>query len=167
MSTYETNQQRSEAANQAFWSFMEAYAEAIGERPTKDDPETRAARKIAAEAFDYLLPYPVTDDDRATVAAMVEAIADRWTQDHQPRDLFSEQAEYEQYAAEFAAHEPADTLKTYTAEEARELDAAAQLMDDDIREELHASMAPCSPAEFLAAYEAAHLAKYGAPFQYV
>lgn len=103
MSTYETNQQRSEAANQAFRSFMDAYAEAIGERPTKDDPETRAARKIASEAFGYLLPYPVTDDDRATVAAMVEAIADRWTQDHERRDLFAEQAEFEQYAAEFAA----------------------------------------------------------------
>jgi len=73
--TYEANQQRSEAANRAFWSFMEAYAEAIGERPAKDDPETRAARKVAAEAFGYLLHYPVTDDDRATVDAMVEAIA--------------------------------------------------------------------------------------------
>lgn len=105
--TYEANQQRSEAANQAFWSFMDAYAEAIGERPTKDDPETRAARKIAAEVFGYLLPYPVTDDDRATVAAMVEAIAERWTQDHERRDLFSEQAEYEQRAAELAAVEAA------------------------------------------------------------
>jgi hypothetical protein len=86
MSTYENNRQRSEAANQAFWSFMDAYAEAIGEHPTKNDPETRAARKIAAEAFGYLTPYPVTDEERATVAAMVEAIADRWTQDHEPEE---------------------------------------------------------------------------------
>jgi len=77
MSTYETKKARSEAANRAFYAFMDAYAEAIGERPAKDDPETRAARKIAAEAFGYLLPYQVTDDDRATVAQMVEAIADR------------------------------------------------------------------------------------------
>jgi len=77
MSTYETKKARSEAANRAFYAFMEAYAEAIGERPAKDDPETRAARKIAAEAFGFFTAYPVTDDDRATVSAMVEAIADR------------------------------------------------------------------------------------------
>jgi len=86
MSTYENNRQRSEAANQALWSFMDAYAEAIGEHPTKNDPETRAARKIAAEAFGYLIPYPVTDEERATVDAMVEAIADRWTQDHEAEE---------------------------------------------------------------------------------
>lgn len=51
MSTYENNRQRSEEANRAFTAFMDAYAEAIGERPTKDDPETRAARKIAAAEF--------------------------------------------------------------------------------------------------------------------
>ena len=83
-STYERNQERSEKANAAFYAFMDAYAEAIGEHPTEDDPETRAARKIATEAFGYLTPYPVTDNDRATVDAMVEAIADRWTQDHEP-----------------------------------------------------------------------------------
>lgn len=86
MSTYENNRQRSEAANKAFRSFMDAYAEAIGERPAKDDPETRAARKIAAEEFGYLTPYPVTDDDRATVAAMIEAIADRAREQAEPND---------------------------------------------------------------------------------
>lgn len=109
MSTYENNRQRSEAANRAFWSFMDAYAEAIGERPAKDDPETRAARKIAAEAFGYLLPYPVTDDDRATVDAMVEAIADRARADA---------AEKANKAADAAAdpdnlEEPATTYQRY------------------------------------------------------
>lgn len=116
MSTYENNRQRSEAANQAFWSFMDAYAEAIGERPAKDDPETRAARKIAAEAFGYLTTYPVTEDDRATVAAMVEAIAERWTQDHQPRDLFAELAEYEAEAEAFMTAAPAPTYQRYELE---------------------------------------------------
>ena len=32
------------------------------------------------------------------------------------------------------------------------MDAIAQYMDDDIREELHLEMAPCSPEDFLAAY---------------
>lgn len=104
MSTYENNRQRSEAANQALWSFMDAYAEAIGEHPTKNDPETRAARKIAAEAFGYLIPYPVTDEERATVAAMVEAIADRWTQDHEAEEAAdrAETAAREEYEDEAA-----------------------------------------------------------------
>ena len=32
------------------------------------------------------------------------------------------------------------------------LDAYAQLMDDELREALHSRLAPCSPAEFLAAW---------------
>lgn len=32
------------------------------------------------------------------------------------------------------------------------LDAIAVIMDDDIREEVHNSMAPCHPGEFLTAY---------------
>ena len=119
--TYQRNQERNASANAAFTAFMDAYAEAIGERPAKDDPETRAARKIAAEAFGYLLPYPVTDDDRATVAAMVEAIAERWTQDHQPRDLFAELAEYEaELAPTYQRHE----LEAYLGEpDAYDVDA--------------------------------------------
>lgn len=34
----------------------------------------------------------------------------------------------------------------------RQLDAYAELMADDIREQLHSELAPCTPAEFLAAY---------------
>lgn len=33
-----------------------------------------------------------------------------------------------------------------------ELDAYAMLMDDDLREALHADLAPCTPEAFLAAY---------------
>lgn len=76
MNTYETRKARSEAANRAFYAFMDAYADAIGEKPAIDDPETKAARRLAAEAFGFFTAYPVTDDDRATVSAMVEAIAD-------------------------------------------------------------------------------------------
>ena len=39
--------------------------------------------------------------------------------------------------------------------------AAVDYMDDDIREELHAEIAPCTNQEFFSAYEAAHEAKYG------
>ena len=40
-------------------------------------------------------------------------------------------------------------------------DVAVQLMDDDIREELHADLSPCSEQEFFTAYEKAHEEKFG------
>ena len=42
--------------------------------------------------------------------------------------------------------------------------AAVNLMDDEIREELHRELAPCSDEEFLEAYMEAHERKYGIPF---
>lgn len=41
---------------------------------------------------------------------------------------------------------------------------AVNLMDDDIREELHRELAPCSDEEFLAAYIRRHEEKYGEQF---
>ncbi len=47
-----------------------------------------------------------------------------------------------------------------------DFDAAVNLMDDEIREELHNKMAPCTDQEFLDAYIAAHAAKFdGEEFQ--
>lgn len=40
-------------------------------------------------------------------------------------------------------------------------DAAAELMDDEIREQLADELAPCSEQEFFSAYETAHAEKYG------
>lgn len=37
-------------------------------------------------------------------------------------------------------------------------------MDDEIREELHAEMAPCTDQEFFDAYLDRHYAKYGEEF---
>nr|DAE10204.1 MAG TPA: hypothetical protein [Myoviridae sp. ctzS633] len=42
-----------------------------------------------------------------------------------------------------------------------DFDAAVSMMDDDIRESVHAELAPCTEQEFFAAYEIAHAAKYG------
>jgi len=108
MSTYETKKARSEAANRAFYAFMDAYADAIGEKPAIDDPETKAARRLAAEAFGFFTAYPVTDDDRATVSAMVEAIADRAREaaalaHYQTADAAARAAESFTEAAEWAA----------------------------------------------------------------
>lgn len=43
-------------------------------------------------------------------------------------------------------------------------DQAVNLMDDEIRERLHRELAPCTEEEFLRAYMAAHLDKYGEEF---
>lgn len=40
-------------------------------------------------------------------------------------------------------------------------DAAAILMDDEIREKLNSKLAPCTAQEFFTAYEKAHEGKYG------
>lgn len=42
---------------------------------------------------------------------------------------------------------------------------AVSLMDDDIREELHGELAPCTDQEFYTAYLEKHLAKYGEEFK--
>jgi hypothetical protein len=39
--------------------------------------------------------------------------------------------------------------------------AAVELMDDDIREELHSELAPCTEQEFFTAYCKAHEEKFG------
>lgn len=43
-------------------------------------------------------------------------------------------------------------------------EAAVMLMDDDIREELHREISPCSEYEFLLTYMERHEEKYGIEF---
>lgn len=45
-----------------------------------------------------------------------------------------------------------------------DFDAAVNLMDDDIREALHWSIAPCTEQDFFDAYCEAHEEKYGEEF---
>lgn len=40
-------------------------------------------------------------------------------------------------------------------------EAAVELMDDELREELHMDLAPCTEQDFFTAYEKAHAEKYG------
>lgn len=63
-----------EAHNRAAAALINAYAEAIGDDVTEDDPEAIAAHRVARACIGLTT---ATDDDRATVSAMVEAIADR------------------------------------------------------------------------------------------
>lgn len=43
-------------------------------------------------------------------------------------------------------------------------DTMVEYMDDEIREELHRELAPCTDAEFLEAYKEKHLVKFGETF---
>lgn len=42
---------------------------------------------------------------------------------------------------------------------------AVNMMDDEIREQIHAELAPCAEEEFLREYEKRHLEKFGEEFQ--
>ena len=42
-----------------------------------------------------------------------------------------------------------------------EFEAYVILMDDEIREDVHYDLAPCTDEEFLAEYQRRHVAKYG------
>lgn len=46
-----------------------------------------------------------------------------------------------------------------------DFDACVILMDDEIREELHMELAPCTEQEFLDAYVERHAEKFGEDFQ--
>ena len=46
-----------------------------------------------------------------------------------------------------------------------DFEAAAQLMDDEVREKVHSDLAPCSEQEFADAYCREHAQKFGEPFQ--
>lgn len=45
-----------------------------------------------------------------------------------------------------------------------DFDICVSMMDDDIREQLHRELAPCTNQEFLDAYADRHFEKYGEDF---
>lgn len=57
-------------------------------------------------------------------------------------------------------------MSTIIDQDGEEIDyaTAVNLMDDEIREELHAEMVPCTDQQFFDAYIERHYAKYGEDF---
>lgn len=43
----------------------------------------------------------------------------------------------------------------------QEFETYVMLMDDELREQVHAELAPCTDDEFLKRYQELHIAKYG------
>lgn len=60
---------------------------------------------------------------------------------------------------------PATYPDNMTAYENGLYNAAVNLMDDEIREDLHRRLAPCTDEEFLTAYKIEHKKKYGEEFK--
>lgn len=46
-----------------------------------------------------------------------------------------------------------------------EFEAYVSLMDDELREQVHAELAPCTDEEFLERYQELHIEKYGAELE--
>lgn len=46
-----------------------------------------------------------------------------------------------------------------------EFEVYVSMMDDEIREQVHAELAPCTDEEFLTRYQELHVQKYGAELE--
>lgn len=72
--------------------------------------------------------------------------------DYELRAFFGDYAEeYEDKAKAMIDEYPWDVIVNY--------------MDDDVREETHTAYAPCDNEEFLLAYMAGHITKFGEDFE--
>lgn len=85
------------------------------------------------------------------------------------REELKERYDLTDWEADVMAEELEKQASQYVEDEDGHLvyyDAAVELMDDDLREQLHMEMAPCTNQEFYDAYVKAHAAKYnGEKFQ--
>lgn len=57
------------------------------------------------------------------------------------------------------------TISVYGRDMVVDFDACVNLMDDELREQAHRELAPCSEQEFIDRYCQLHTQKYGEDFQ--
>lgn len=85
------------------------------------------------------------------------------------REDFKKEYDLTDWEADVMAEELEKLASQYVEDEDGHLvdyDAAVEMMDDDLREELHREMAPCSNQAFFDAYVKAHAEKFnGEKFQ--
>ena len=85
------------------------------------------------------------------------------------RDEFKKEYDLTDWEADVMAEELEKLANQYVEDEDGHMidyDAAVEMMDDDLREELHRKMAPCSNQAFYDAYVKAHAEKFnGEKFQ--
>ena len=91
---------------------------------------------------------------------------DKWTQEALD-DLTVDEAEIERLSREWGVSIESLMEQVEEADDADTInyDAAVELMDDELREQVHADLAPCTDEEFLREYERRHLAKFGEEFK--
>ena len=85
----------------------------------------------------------------------------------QALELMAKDAGYDSYAeaCEVVAEGDFTVTEAVTLNgDTHEMEAVVSLMDDDIREKLHAEMAPCTDQQFVDAYIKAHEEKHGENF---
>lgn len=106
-------------------------------------------------------PAPMSDDEVYTVACSLYdggwRASDREDLDACPDYQWGE-GDVEKVCGILQGLEAAEIVKNGLYE------SAVALMDDDIREAVHADLAPCTEEEFLAEYMKRHEEKFGSPF---
>ena len=113
----------------------------------------------AHELYDFLGSQPTWDSVPAdTYEQLADLCGVGYTAEDGPDTLMDRcAAALEKLAAQYVQDEDGRTV---------DYAAAVELMDDDLREQLHMEMAPCTNQEFYDAYVKAHAAKYnGEKFQ--
>lgn len=113
---------------------------------------------------DPLEIYEISRDDQPDTYEIKDAGG--WHRDLTAQDVIewleAIQGQNEEWARQERLDEYAEAAQEIV--DAGNYAAAVALMDDDLREELHVELAPCTDAEFLAAYMERHAAKFGEAF---
>ena len=135
--------------------FIESYVFNMCGNEVREDLNREYHAPTAQELYDFLDSQPTWD---SVPADAYDQLADLCGVDIKQAD--GPDTLMDRCAAALAAQYVQD-------EDGRTVDyaAAVELMDDDLREQLHREMAPCSNQAFYAAYVKAHAAKYGEKFQ--
>ena len=112
----------------------------------------------AQELYDFLDGQPTWDNvPTDAYDQLADLCGVGYTEEDGPDTLMDRcAAALEQQASQYVQDEDGRTV---------DYAAAVELMDDDLREQLHREMAPCTNQEFYDAYVKAHAAKYGEKFQ--
>lgn len=137
--------------------FIESYAFIMCGNEAREELNREYHAPTAQELYDFIDGQPTWD---CVPPDAYEQLADLCGVDYKQAED-SLEALMDRCAAALAAQYVQD-------EDGRTVDyaAAVEMMDDDLREQLHQEMAPCTNQEFFDAYVKAHAAKYnGEKFQ--
>lgn len=118
-------------------------------------------------ARDFLRNLSIDIDDENRRFATFYRIVER--REYEPRELFTA-SDKQLYIAETVDGFPLvlDLERSKHVLDGKgewiDFEAAAQLMDDEVRERVHSCMAPCSPQDFFDEYAYMHREKFGEDF---